>query len=70
VGVEDPPPPPRAGLDLDHAVAMVHEKTRHRYAGLAPDADPELVARIQTVSGTAGNVAGIMHWLERENQAS
>jgi len=60
----------RAGLDLDHAVAMVHEKTRHRYAGLAPDADPELVARIQTVSGTAGNVAGIMHWLDRENQAS
>jgi glyoxylase-like metal-dependent hydrolase (beta-lactamase superfamily II) len=60
----------RAGLDLDHAVAMVHEKTRHRYAGLAPDADPELVARIQTISGTAGSVAGIMHWLDRENQAS
>ena len=60
----------RAGLDLDHAVAMVQEKTRHRYAGLAPDADPELVARIQTISGTAGNVAGIMHWLDRENQAS
>jgi glyoxylase-like metal-dependent hydrolase (beta-lactamase superfamily II) len=60
----------QAGLDLDHAVAMVHEKTRHRYAGLAPDADPELVARIQTISGTASSVAGIMHWLDRENQAS
>jgi glyoxylase-like metal-dependent hydrolase (beta-lactamase superfamily II) len=60
----------QAGLDLDHAVAMVHEKTRHRYAGLAPDADPELVAGIQTISGTAGSVAGIMHWLDRENQAS
>ena len=60
----------RAGLDLDHAVAMVAEQTRHRYAGLAPDADPELVARIQAISGTAGNVAGIMHWLDREDQAS
>jgi glyoxylase-like metal-dependent hydrolase (beta-lactamase superfamily II) len=59
-----------AGLDLDHAVAMVHERTRQRYAALAPDADPELTAKVQTVSGTASSVAGIMHWLDRENPAS
>ncbi len=56
-----------AGLDLDHAVAMVHERTRQRYAALAPDADPDIAARFETVSGTEGSVAGIMHWLDRQN---
>lgn len=53
-----------AGLDLDHAVAMVHERTRQRYAMLAADADPAVAARFEQVSGTAANVAGIMHWLD------
>jgi glyoxylase-like metal-dependent hydrolase (beta-lactamase superfamily II) len=52
-----------AGLDLDHAVAMVAERTRHRYAALTPDADPETLARFERVSGAASNVAGILHWL-------
>jgi glyoxylase-like metal-dependent hydrolase (beta-lactamase superfamily II) len=56
-----------AGLDLDHAVAMVQERTRQRYAVLGPDADPAVAARFEAVSGTEGNVAGIMHWLDREN---
>ena len=56
-----------AGLDLDHAVAMVHERTRQRYAALAPDADPDVAARFEAVSGTEGSVAGIMHWLDRED---
>jgi glyoxylase-like metal-dependent hydrolase (beta-lactamase superfamily II) len=56
-----------AGLDLDHAVAMVQERTRQRYAVLSPDADPAVAARFEAVSGTEGNVAGIMHWLDREN---
>ena len=56
-----------AGLDLDHAVAMVRERTRQRYAVLAPDADPDVAARFEAVSGTEGSVAGIMHWLDREN---
>ena len=55
-----------AGLDLDHAVAMVQERTRQRYAVLAPEADPAVAARFEAVSGTEGNVAGIMHWLDRD----
>jgi len=54
----------RAGLDLDHAVAMVAERTRERYAVLGPDADPELAAKYDRIAGAASNVAGIMHWLD------
>jgi hypothetical protein len=54
-----------AGLDFDHAVAMVHERTRERYAVLGPDADPALLAKFDTVSSTASSVAGIVHWLDR-----
>ena len=53
-----------AGLDLDHAVAMVSEKTRHRYQALAADADPSVMARFERISGAGPNVAGIMHWLD------
>src|SRR5215467_3324313 len=55
----------RAGLDLDHAVAMVAERTRARYAYLADSADPELAARFRWVAGASANVAGIMHWLNK-----
>jgi glyoxylase-like metal-dependent hydrolase (beta-lactamase superfamily II) len=54
-----------AGLDLDHAVAMVRERTRRRYAALAPGADPDLAVRFERQSGAATNVAGIMHWLDQ-----
>jgi glyoxylase-like metal-dependent hydrolase (beta-lactamase superfamily II) len=57
-----------AGLDLDHAVAMVREQTRHRYASLAPGVDPELVTRFERQSGAATNVAGIMHWLDKSGE--
>jgi len=57
-----------AGLDFDHAVAMVHERTRQRYAALGPDADQALAARFETISGTASNVSGIMHWLDKAGQ--
>ena len=53
-----------AGLDLDHAVAMVSEKIRHRYQALAADADPSVMARFERISGAGPNVAGIMHWLD------
>jgi glyoxylase-like metal-dependent hydrolase (beta-lactamase superfamily II) len=53
-----------AGLDLDHAVAMVAERTRDRYKAFAADADPELTARFERISGAEANVAGIMHWLD------
>jgi glyoxylase-like metal-dependent hydrolase (beta-lactamase superfamily II) len=53
-----------AGLDLDHAVAMVVDRTRSRYAALGPDADPALTERFERVSGARANVTGIMHWLD------
>ncbi len=55
----------RTGLDLDHAVAMVAERTRQRYAILAPGADPELAAKYNRIAGAPSNVSGIMHWLDK-----
>jgi glyoxylase-like metal-dependent hydrolase (beta-lactamase superfamily II) len=54
-----------AGLDLDHAAAMVAERTRQRYAVLADGYDPEVLAKFTRISGAAANVAGIMHWLDK-----
>jgi glyoxylase-like metal-dependent hydrolase (beta-lactamase superfamily II) len=53
------------GLDLDHAVAMVRERTRPRYASLQPDADPDVAAKVETISSARANVEGILTWLER-----
>src|ERR1022692_4014660 len=58
-----------AGLDLDHAVAMVAERTRRRYAALADDADPEIAAKYNRIAGPAANVTGIWHWLDRTEPA-
>jgi glyoxylase-like metal-dependent hydrolase (beta-lactamase superfamily II) len=55
----------RSGLDLDHAVAMVAERTRERYALFAPGTDPELAAKYNRVAGAESNVSGIMRWLEK-----
>ncbi len=57
-----------SGLDLDHAVAMVRERTRDRYAAASPDADPALTEQFERMSSAAGNVEGIMHWLEKTGQ--
>jgi glyoxylase-like metal-dependent hydrolase (beta-lactamase superfamily II) len=54
-----------AGLDLDHAVAMVRDRTLDRYAATSPDADPALAERFERVSSVRGNVEGIMQWLEK-----
>jgi glyoxylase-like metal-dependent hydrolase (beta-lactamase superfamily II) len=51
------------GLDLDHAVAMVRDRTQARYAALAPGADENLAAMLERTSSARGNVAGIMRWL-------
>jgi len=51
-------------------VAMVTERTRQRYAALGPDGDPALSARFERQSGAATNVAGIMHWLEKQEQSA
>jgi glyoxylase-like metal-dependent hydrolase (beta-lactamase superfamily II) len=54
-----------AGLDLDHAVAMVREQTLSRYAALADGADPAVAEKFERISGAAANVEGIWHWLDR-----
>jgi hypothetical protein len=51
------------GLDLDHAVAMVADRTRDRYAAASPDADPALAEKFERVNSAAGNVEGILDWL-------
>lgn len=53
------------GLDLDHAVAMVAERTRPRYASLAPGADPQIAAKAERISNTRANVEGILRWLDK-----
>jgi glyoxylase-like metal-dependent hydrolase (beta-lactamase superfamily II) len=57
-----------AGMDLDHAAAMVAERTRERYRALSPEADPAVAAKFDRISGANANVAGIMHWLDRTDE--
>ena len=54
-----------AGIDLDHAAAMVAARTRKRYAVLADDFDPEVSVKFERTSSSRANVAGIMHWLDK-----
>ena len=59
-----------AGMDLDHAAAMVAERDpRSATRRWPPDADPAIAAKVERISGTAANVAGIMHWLDQAEQA-
>ena len=59
-----------AGLDLDHAVAMVRDRTMDRYAAFHPDADPAIGEKLDRLSGAATNVSGILHWLDKAEQGS
>jgi len=52
--------------DLDHAVAMVREKDRARHGALYDNA--EVLAKQEELSGTRANVAGIMRWLDLQEQ--
>jgi glyoxylase-like metal-dependent hydrolase (beta-lactamase superfamily II) len=54
----------REGLDLDHAAALVHERTKDRYRGLQPGVDDYAGEKLMRLSNTEANVAGIMHWLD------
>ena len=58
-----------AGLDLDHAVAMVRDRTRERYAATRPDADPAVAEKFERVSSAFGSVEGIMQWLDKAEPA-
>jgi glyoxylase-like metal-dependent hydrolase (beta-lactamase superfamily II) len=65
VWVEETRQARKAGLDLDHAAAMVAERTRQRYRVLSEDGSPEIAAKYERISSTGANVAGIMHWLDK-----
>jgi glyoxylase-like metal-dependent hydrolase (beta-lactamase superfamily II) len=64
VWVEETRAARKAGLDLDHAVAMVRERTNARYEAFRPGVDPAIAEKFDRISGTASNVTGIMHWLD------
>jgi glyoxylase-like metal-dependent hydrolase (beta-lactamase superfamily II) len=53
----------RQGLDLDHAVAAVRDRTRERYAAL--ESDPELLAKHDVLNSDAANLNGILRWLDK-----
>ena len=59
-----------AGMDLDHAVEAVRQRTLSRYAPLPDDAgrsDADLgpAGKYELVGGTGPNVGGIWHWLDK-----
>ena len=51
------------GLDLDHAVAAVVERTAERYRHLADD--PAVAHKQQALSSDAANITGIWRYLEK-----
>ena len=55
-----------AEFDLDHAVAMVRERVKDRYARLADR--PEQAARFEGLSSAEANVTGIARWLEGQGE--
>ncbi len=64
VWVEETRAARKAGLDLDHAIAMVRDRTNARYAAFRPEGDRAIAEKFDRISGTASNVSGIMHWLD------
>jgi hypothetical protein len=55
------------GMDLDHAVAMVRDKTRDRYT--VPPEDDLTAQTLELLIRASTNVSGIMHWLEDTDRA-
>jgi glyoxylase-like metal-dependent hydrolase (beta-lactamase superfamily II) len=54
-----------AGMDLDHAVEAVRQRTMSRYGAFAAATDPALREKFEQISGYAANVGGIWHWLDK-----
>ncbi len=54
-----------AGMDLDHAVEAVRQRTLSRYAAFGVDADPVVKEKFEQISGAEANVGGIWHWLDK-----
>jgi glyoxylase-like metal-dependent hydrolase (beta-lactamase superfamily II) len=65
VWVEETRQARKTGLDLDHAAAMVAERTRQRYRVLSEDGSAEVAAKYDRISSATANVAGIMRWLDK-----
>ena len=51
--------------DLDHAIAMVKERSRERYPRIS--ADEALARKQEEISGAGANVRGIWRWLEQQD---
>lgn len=54
-----------AGMDLDHAVEAVRQRTVARYKSLQPGAGQAIAEKFERLSGAAANVSGIWHWLDK-----
>jgi glyoxylase-like metal-dependent hydrolase (beta-lactamase superfamily II) len=50
-------------LDLDHAIALIIERTKDRYATLF--ANDEAMERFESLNSTAANIVGINRWLDK-----
>ena len=57
----------RQGLDLDHAVAAVRDRTQERYAAVS--ADPVLRVKHEALNSDEANLVGILRWLDRVEPA-
>lgn len=53
------------GLDLDHAVVRVRERTAERYALRSV---PEIEHKLEVLSSTEADVAGIWRWLDLQSE--
>jgi glyoxylase-like metal-dependent hydrolase (beta-lactamase superfamily II) len=51
------------GLDLDHAVTMLRDRTAERYGRLYTD--PSLDEKFELLNSTAANINGINRWLDK-----
>ncbi len=58
-----------AGMDLDHAVEAVRQRTLSSYAAFADDAEPAVKEKCDQIDGAAVTVSGIWHWLDKLDQA-
>lgn len=56
-----------AGMDLEHAIAMVKEKDRERHPAFYTD--DERAAKFEELSSTGAQVSGIWRWLEKSTAA-
>lgn len=57
-----------AGMDIEHAIAMVKEKDKERHADFYADTDR--ATKFEELSSTAAQVSGIWRWLETSNATS